>query len=186
MRQKYLLAGLVLGTIFLAGCGSSFDSVTENTMTIEKDGRIQDVSVEDFSDGDYNLNDLQEFIDTEIADYNAKAGEESVVLKQFDIENQVARVQISYTDMEHYNAFNHTSYELEALEDVKLSGSFTAADGSSVSAADISEANGQVLQVEDAMNIVCKGKVLYYNENVTETNGTYTASGEGTAVIVFK
>ena len=51
------------------------------------------------------------------------------------------------------------------------------------------EINGEklkVLKVSDAMDIIYKGKVLYYNQYVTENDGTYTASGEGEAVLVLK
>lgn len=187
MKQKHLLVGLVLGAILLTGCSSSFDSITVNTLTIEKDGTIADISVEDFSGGDYDMSDLEEFINSEIADYNSGTGEDSIVLDKIDTTGNVVKLQLSYADMEDYNSFNNTDYELSSFEDTSISGEFTSvADGSSVSSGDMSGTDMKVLKVEDAMNIVCKGKVLYYNSYITEDNGTFTASGEGTAVIVFK
>lgn len=187
MKQKHLLAGLILGTILLTGCGSSFDSVTGNTMTIGKDGTISDVSVEDFSEGNYDMADLEAFVNAEIADYNSEAGEDSIVLDAIDTENKLVKLQLTYSGMDDYNAFNNTEYQLEGFEDVKLSGEFTSvADGTKVSVGDMTDSGMKVLKVEDAMNIICKGKVLYYNDNVTEDNGTYIASGDGEAIIVFK
>lgn len=187
MRQKHLLTVLILGTVLLTGCSGNLDSVAVNTITIEKDGTIADISVEDFSDGNYDMTKLENFIDAEVADYNSQAGEGSITLDKLETENKLVKLQLNYADMEDYNAFNHTEYELTDFDASALSGSFTtAADGSQIKPGDMKEPDMRVLQVQDAMNIVCKGKVLYYNSYVTESNGTFTASGEGTAVIIFK
>lgn len=187
MKQKHLLKGLALGVLLLTGCSSNLDSVTVNTMTIEKDGRLQDVSVEDYSGVDYDMSSLEEFINQEISDYNTQAGADSVVLSKLEIDGTMVKLLLSYADMDDYNAFNHTSYEYGNLTDMKLSGDFTSvADGSTVKAADIQDAGVKVLKIEDAMNIVCKSGVLYYNSNVTAENGVFTASGEGTAIIILK
>lgn len=187
MRHKHLLVGLVLGTVLLTGCGSKMNSITENTIIIEKDGTISDVSVEDYSTGNYDMAGLEAFINDEIADYNSEAGDGSVVLEKLDTESELVKLQLSYSDIEDYNAFNNTDYVIEGLSAANLSGEFTSvSSGSQVRVADMTETDLQVLKVKDAIDIVCKGKVLYYNGNVTEENGTYTASGNGEAVIVFK
>lgn len=187
MKQKHLLTGLVLGTLLLTGCTGNVDSVTANTITIEKDGSIRDISVEDFSDGSYDMTKLEEFINAEIEEYNSQTGENRIVLDDIQTENSIVKLQLSYTGMEDYNAFNHTEYEYSSLAEAGLTGEFTsAADGSTVKAADMNDTDLKVLKIEDAMNIVCKGKILYYNSFVTEDDGTFSASGEGTAVIVLK
>lgn len=187
MRQKHLLAVLLLGTALLTGCSSSLDTVTVNTLTIERDGTIADISVEDFSNGNYDMTKLESFINAEVADYNSQAGEGSISLDKLETESELVKLQLRYADIEDYNAFNHTEYELTDFNASELSGSFTsAADGSQIQPGDMNETDMRVLQVQDAMNIVCKGKILYYNSYVTENNGTFTASGDGTAVIVFR
>lgn len=187
MKQKHLLTGLALGVLLLTGCTGNVDSVTTNTITIEKDGSIRDISVEDFSDGSYDMAGLEEFINAEIADYNSQTGESRIVLDDIQTDERVVKLQLSYTGMEDYNAFNHTEYEYGSLAEAGLTGEFTStADGSTVKAADMNGTDLKVLKIEDAMNIVCKGKILYYNSFVTEENGTFSASGEGMAVIVLK
>ncbi len=187
MRQKNWLAALILGAALLTGCSSNLETVAVNTMTIEKDGRIADISVEDFSDGDYDMAKLESFITAEVADYNSQAGEGSITLDKLETESKLVKLQLNYADMDDYNAFNHTEYELADFNASALSGSFTnATDGSQIKPGDMKETDMKVLQIQDAMNIICKGKVLYYNSFVTESNGTFTASGEGTAVIIFK
>ena len=149
--------------------------------------KIVDVSVEDYSDGNYSMTDLKTFITDEITAYNDKNGENCVVMNRLDTDNNVGKLQLTYSGMKDYNGFNHTDYELAELSDTTISGSFiSAADGSSVAAADIQEAGLQVLKVCDAMNIISKKKVLYYNSFVTEQDGTYIISGEGDAVLILK
>lgn len=187
MRHKCLLAGLLVGLMAMTGCGYNLDSISENTMTIKKDGTIVDVSVEDYSDGNYSMTDLETFITDEITAYNDKNGENCVVMNRLDTDNNIGKLQLTYSGMKDYNGFNHTDYELAELSDTTISGSFiSAADGSSVAAPDIQEAGLQVLKVCDAMNIISKKKVLYYNSFVTEQDGTYIISGEGDAVLILK
>ena len=94
---------------------------------------------------------------------------------------------MTYQDMTTYNAVNHTEYVLADAAQAELTGDLIVkSDGTTVKAADIDTDGLKVLEVSDAMDIVCKGKVQYYNSYVTEVNGTYTANGEGVAVIVFK
>lgn len=187
MKLKYLLTGLVLGTVLLTGCSDNFDTVTVNTITIEKDGSIRDISVEDFSDGNYDMANLETFINNEITDYNSQMGETRITLEEIQTESSLVKLQLLYGNMDDYNAFNHTEYEYDNYEKAGLTGEYTvAADGSTIKAADINDTDVKVLKIEDAMNIICKGKVLYYNSYVTEENGAFSASGEGTAVIVLK
>ncbi len=187
MKRKGILIGLLFGIVLLAGCSKGLDSFEANTMTIGKDGTIQDVSVEDFSDGNYDMNNLESFINDEIADYNDSAGTESIILGQFETENKLAKLQLNYTTMEDYNNFNNTDYSLTSFADSTISGSVTSvSDGSSVAIADIEDKEYQVLKVADAMNIIFQGKAVYYNSDVTENNGVFTSSGEGTAIIIFK
>lgn len=188
MKQGLLIAGIVLSTVLLSGCTGGVDSVTTNTMTIHKDGRIEDVSVEDFSDGDYSMTDLEQFVTDEVADYNAEHGEDSIVLEKLQTEDSMAKLQLTYQDMEAYNAFNHTEYVLKDAADAELSGELIAAedDATTVKVADVDLTGLKVLEISDAMDIICKGRVLYYNSYVTQVNGTFTANGEGIAVIVFK
>lgn len=187
MRRRYLLAGLLVGLMVVTGCGYELDAVSENTMTIKKDGTIVDVSVEDYSDGNYSMTELETFVTDEIAEYNNKHGENRVILDYLNTDNNIGKLQLSYSGMQDYNRFNHTEYELSDISDVKLSGNFVSAEnGGSVAAADIQQSGLQVLRICDAMNVVCKKKVLYYNSFVTEQDGTYVLSGEGEAVLILK
>lgn len=187
MKCRWILSGLMVGILLLSGCSSSLDSITENTMILEKKGSISDISVEDFSGNTYNMEDLRRFVQEEIESYNTGAGAENIVLEELNTDSDQVWLQLSYMGMEDYNSFNGTDYVLSDLADTRISGAFTsAADGSTVKAEDITEADLKVLKIGDAMDIICRGKVLYYNAYVTENSGTFTSSGEGEAILVFR
>ena len=179
MKRKFILIHLLLGFLILTGCSGNLDGYAVNTMIIEKNGTISDVSVEDFSDGTYDMQELEAYIETH--------GEDKIILQQLETENSLVKLQLDYASMEDYNSFNHTDYELSSFADTVVNGEFTStADGSSIRSSDIDAAGMMVLKVQDAMNIVCKGKVLYYNTNVKEQDGVFSATGDNTAIIVFK
>jgi hypothetical protein len=187
MRRIGILMGFIAGIALLAGCSKNLDAYVQDCMTIQKDGTIQDVSVEDFSDGNYDMSNLEQFITEEITNYNTEAGSEHIILEQLETENKLAKLELSYDEMEDYNSFNNTDYVLASLADSNLSGSMTAvSDGSSVSAADIEDKEYQVLQITDAVRVAFQGKVLYYNSAVTVEDDVFLTSGEGIAIIVFK
>lgn len=187
MKQGLLIVGIMLSAVLLVGCTGGMDSIMTNTMTVHKDGKIADVSVEDFSDGDYSMTDLEQFVTNEVNAYNTANGEGSIEIKEIQTENSLAKLKLTYQDMTTYNAFNHTEYVLADAAQAELTGDLIVkSDGTTVKATDIDTDGLKVLEVSDAMDIVCKGKVQYYNSYVTEVNGTYTANGEGVAVIVFK
>lgn len=187
MKSRYMLTGLLLGAVLLTGCSKNIADITTNTLSVAKNGEIHDVSIEDYSDGNYKVDELQGFIDGEVAAYNEQAGDECIKVDEFLLDGQVARIQLTYDDMKAYNAFNRTNYELKDLADANLSGEFTAVtDGSKVQASSITEEGLKVLVVTDATDIHVAGKVLYYNSGVTKNESTYAATGEEPAVIVFK
>lgn len=187
MYQKSILTGFLLGILLLTGCSGNLDSFDNNTMTIEKDGTIQDVSVEDFSDGDYDMDNLESFISEEVTDYNTSAGAEHITLVRLETENKLAKLQLNYLTMEDYNSFNHTDYVLTSFADAVISGNVTSvSDGSRIAVTDIEDKEYQVLKVTDAMNITVQGSVLYYNSYVTEEDGVFVSSGKGTVIIIFQ
>ena len=187
MKQKHLLIHLMLGLLLLTGCSSGLDSITENTMTVDKDGRLHDVSVEDFSGMDYENEKLEEFVNQKITEYNTQTGTEAIVLEKLEINDDIVKLMLSYNNIEDYNAFNNTAYTLSNLSDAGLSGEFiSAADGSKVKAEEIQDDTLKVLKIEDSMNIICKGNIQYYNSYVTKENGYFSSTGDGTAIIIWK
>ena len=78
MKQGLLIVGIMLSAVLLVGCTGGMDSIMTNTMTVHKDGKIADVSVEDFSDGDYSMTDLEQFVTDEVNAYNTANGEGSI------------------------------------------------------------------------------------------------------------
>ncbi|MBQ8983835.1 MAG: hypothetical protein IJ079_09645 [Lachnospiraceae bacterium] len=189
MKYKInLIMMMLLSLLLIGGCGKQeITDYNNNTMTIGKDDTIRDVSIEDFANGDYNMQDLEQFVNNEIGKYNSDAGSERITLADFNTDNKVARLQLVYASIEDYNSFNHTEYSLKSWSDSVLTGSLTSvADQQEVPVSEIEDNEYKVLSIDDAMDLVFEGKALYYNSNITARDGVYTANGDGTAVVVFK
>ena len=92
MKQGLLIVGIMLSAVLLVGCTGGMDSIMTNTMTVHKDGKIADVSVEDFSDGDYSMTDLEQFVTDEVNAYNTANGEGSIESKEIQTENSLAKI----------------------------------------------------------------------------------------------
>ncbi len=189
MKAKgILLLSAVCFVLMLGGCGTKdVTSYDQNTLTIGKDGTIKEVSVENFADGNYNMQELEQFVSSEISTYNQTAGGERITLVELNTDNKLAKLQLNYASMEDYNQFNRKDYSLQSFADSALSGSLADVSGQTeVAVSEIEDKGYQVLKVSDAMELAFEGKPLYYNSYVTVSNGVYSSNGEGVAVVVFK
>lgn len=64
---------LILGGVFLAGCEQQekvYVPVTSNTLEVTEDGRLIAYIVENFDKDYYDINELKQMVDSEIAEYN--------------------------------------------------------------------------------------------------------------------
>ncbi len=89
----------------LAGCGADY-SANESTVFINSDGTVVSTDVEDFDTDTYKEKDLKKYVEDTIDEYNDKAGEKAVSLKELTVEKNKATLIIKYDSADHYKAFN--------------------------------------------------------------------------------
>ena len=85
----------------LSGCGVSFDA-EENTVYIDKKGRVYSVDVETVSESYYDGNEMEEEIRATVADYNEENGKNAVKVLDLVIEDGVGRLKMQYASAEDY------------------------------------------------------------------------------------
>lgn len=95
----------VLALTFLTACGGSL-KVDENTIYVQKRGKVTGATVENFDKEYYDPEELQEYVDQRVADYTADHGKKSVKVDSFSVEEGVAKLNIKYASCEDYAAFN--------------------------------------------------------------------------------
>ena len=187
MNWKGIVAALLVAVMITACGGQQSVEYSSNTMTICKDGTIQDLSIDDFSSGNYDMGKLEQFVKDEIERYNASSGDGSITVEDLNTNNKHVRLTLNYRSMEDFNQFNDKDYSIKSFAGSNLTGSLTSASKhTSVSVSEIQDKDYQVVQVTDAVNLAFQGKVFYYSSNVTEKNGIYTSSGDGVATIIYK
>ena len=130
MKRRYgkrllsLLLPMLLG-LALIGCGKEEEVTSEviveqdyigpvatNTIRVDRNGKITEIAVEDYSEIQYNLKELERFIREEIRAYNRKKGVDKVAFLQIREEGTVIKTAISYTDLEAFNDFNRMNVKL--------------------------------------------------------------------------
>ncbi len=191
MKKKALILGTIMIALLSTGCTNVAKKATENTFILNKDESVTDVSVEDYTDSNYKIDDLQDFVTDAVNDYNEKNGEDSVVLKSYealDEKSKNIKVVIDYKSIDDYNKFNNTNYEVKSISKADLSDKFKDLEGEEVKSKAIKEETKlKVLSIDGDTKIYIKGAKYYssklkYNK---EDKTLYNAEGK-TGVIVFK
>lgn len=104
-----ILAVLMLGTM-LAGCGA-VDS--ESSMIyVGKKGQVQTVDVEEFDKSYYSEEDFKTFAQEAIDAYNKSHEVDAITLKEFFVEESVAKLKMEYKSVADFSNFNEiTMYQ---------------------------------------------------------------------------
>ncbi|MDE6434187.1 MAG: hypothetical protein K2L07_08155 [Lachnospiraceae bacterium] len=190
MKKIQLIMFFVAFICLLTGCSMDAKKYDKNTLVVKRNGSIVEIAVEDFKDSSIQAGDLEAYIDEQIEDYNGENGK--LVKKSYIDTEDMSKVKLvlNYKDMESFNGFNLLECTLDAYENVKeedLEGDFTSADGKNISYTKLSGTEkADVLILSEATDVVVKGDILYYNDQVSVKDGVVTTSGEGKAIIIFK
>lgn len=195
---------LITGTLIFAGmlgivsCGNKVEGMSESLLTIEKDGTVRAEIVENFMEGYYDKDELQQTILEQAATYNRNAGSGSITVEKVESKDEMIIVQMTYAGTDDYASFNNAVFfagtAMEAKEagydlNVVLSGVKDTQE--TVGESDIlGMDNGRVLITNINDGIALDGKALYVSDNViTAPNAKsiwYTGGEDGLAYIVYQ
>ena len=106
MKKIWMLSLImILGACILCGCGASAN-VDENTMYVASNGKITDVTVEDFEQDYYDEAELTSYINDAVAAYKADGSDGTVKVKKQQLKDGVVKLVMEYDGYESYAAFN--------------------------------------------------------------------------------
>ena len=194
-----LILAVVL-VLSVSGCGGSIDvsKFTENTLVINKDGSVTEVSVDSFSEDYYTQEALEQYVNEEVDTYNeqhpAASGKEKDKVIKVDtvkVSEDNARVVLDFASVEAYTDFNSASLDYvkasELSDDVKAL-SLKDADGQSVGAWSAIEKpeDYQAVVIYAPVQVAVSGKIAYVSENVTVTDKSTAKCDSTPAVIIYK
>ena len=174
-KMKMLLTVGVL-SVLLGACGMLGTTIDTTTVSFDKNGKVTETIVEDFSQPYYDMEELKSDISAEIASYNSNSNDaEAIILGEVELsdEKQI-RVEIEFKSYADYKAFNEkelfwgtvadaygAGYEFTSMRDVNL-------EGVVLSAADVLEKGDMhMIILNEAQQVIVPGKICYISDGVS-------------------
>lgn len=200
-KTRIFLLGIM--TVLLVGCGRLGKAET-NTIEVEKDGSISEVSVEKFEEG-FEETELENFVEQSIADYNAKAGKNAVELKKLKVKGTTARVQIDYKSWRDYQKFHQVPLYVGNVPSALIAGhtfdgKFLDTKGAAVADGKIPalDKKYRVAAITEEITVIVPGEIQYVSDNVkildddvaiierSDSDSQEMTALEETAYIIYK
>lgn len=208
---KILILMLCFCVSGLTACGEKTEeSVSESTVSsisVNKDGSISSIIVEDFGETYYDAAGLKSMIESAITDYKAEDFTAQVTLKSCKAANDTVTVQMDFGDYKSYAGFNGENFFAGTIQganqagfdlNVTLQAVSDKAEKTSVSKPELlamGDSHIVILETAEAdseanqsMRINCFDDILYVGEGVTavgKKSADMTLTG-GYGIIVFK
>lgn len=190
-----ILCCIMMCVVVLSGCSSRQDDFTKNGFTLLNDNSIDAVIVEDFSAEYYQLEDLMQFVNEDVAEYNATLGTTAVTVGEYSLENGVVRLNLSFQDVDAYNGYMPDKIFVGNLQGAYDSGysfdrvlNVAGKDGSTIAKEDLlNMGNAKVIVLVGDLSVRCPSKILYYSAGMTLLDdNTVSADAEGDYFIIYK
>lgn len=172
-----LLVALLLAALIpsaLPGC-SLPTSADSTTVTIDEYGSVTETIVES-GGSDFTESELKEFIETQVASFNAAHGEDSVTMESCRVSGGSVRIKMKYGAWEFYKDFNNVNCFQGTLRQAEEEGydlgiPFYDETGAEAPADTLQERRNEwkVIIVEEPLTVKVPDKILYASENVTIT-----------------
>lgn len=196
-RKKIFAGGLVMILCLLTGCkgeNTQLDAknLERNTLSVNKKGVVEDAMVETFDKNYYSDKELEEYLKGIISEYNSTAGEDSVIMDSFHVEDGMARAIFTYKNMNHYKTLTESGADFQSFSDIQgeLTGDFQDMEGNTKSVSDISGSSDaskyNVLVLTDALDVIVDGTIQYYSNCDVLGDSSVHTRGEEPSVIIFK
>ncbi|MCR5657625.1 MAG: hypothetical protein K6G06_09210 [Butyrivibrio sp.] len=194
--SKFISPCIVILLMLSAGCGfgTNISKMDSSTISISKDGTVDNLIVEDFDEGLYNIDELKEMTDQEVSSYNQANGDDAVLVKDIKLDNGKVRMEMTFKTAEDYAGFTYEKLTYGAVSSAKLSGqsivNLVDADGNAVSPEVIDELSEEhIIVTTNKDKMVLPYKVKYVSTGVViEKNNIVDLSqvGEdGEALIIL-
>ena len=195
-KKRKIIAGTMLTLVILTGCGSYNGARAETTtIGINTNGSVVNAIVEDFSQSYYDVDELQNSVDTEINDYNSAKGEDLIKLRKLAKDGKNVRVIMTYHSAEDFADFNQETFYYgtagsAAEGGITLPDSLNDTDAKAAQTSDIKNyADRHVVVTADKSRIVTPYPIAYVSAGVklvSSTEADLSAVKDDTAVLLLE
>lgn len=203
--KKFMMIGILAAfALGLTACGTEDAPVEEdlmNSISIEKDGSIESIIVEDFTESYYSVDDLKSMIQDTIADYHKQDPNSEIILETCEMVEQKVKVVLKYNSADTYSGYNGETLFVgtvqEAYEegyDMNMSLTGTDKEGTGITRQELLNMGENHIMIME--NVIADGKlrvncydtILYTGNGITPIakKKADVEPAQGYSVIVFK
>ena len=202
MRKRMAALGCCIGMSMLLGaCGAKLD-VQENTIALQRNGKILEAAVESFDQSYYDQEELNTYVQNAVDDYTAEHGKKSVSVTDSKVEEKKAYLTLQYENAETFSDFTGIECFNGSIVEAQSAGYdfdldfYPVTDGK----ADTKTVKGstllddddlKVLIVKENSDLIVPGKIAYVSTEGTEVasekqvNVTQKEQDTDEAVLVY-
>ena len=179
MKKRMAALGCCIGMSMLLGaCGAKLD-VQENTIALQRNGKILEAAVESFDQSYYDQEELDTYVQNAVDDYTAEHGKKSVSVTDSKVEEKKAYLTLQYENAETFSDFTGIESFSGSIVEAQSAGYdfdldfYPVTDGK----ADTKAVKGstllddddlKVLIVKENSDLIVPGKIAYVSTEGTE------------------
>lgn len=179
MRKRMVALSCCIGMCMLmAACGTKLD-VQENTIALQRNGKILEAAVETFDQSYYKEDELNSYIQNAVDDYTAEHGKKSVSVTESKVEEKKAYLTLQYENAETFQDFSGIECFSGSIVEAQSAGydfeqdfypvTDGKADKKTVRGSSLLEDDDlKVLIVKENSDLIVPGKMAYVSTEGTE------------------
>ena len=179
MRKRMVALSCCIGMCMLmAACGTKLD-VQENTIALQRNGKILEADVENFDQSYYKEDELNSYIQNAVDDYTAEHGKKSVSVTESKVEEKKAYLTLQYENAETFQDFSGIECFSGSIVEAQSAGydfeqdfypvTDGKADKKTVRGSSLLEDDDlKVLIVKENSDLIVPGKIAYVSTEGTE------------------
>ena len=179
MRKRMVALSCCIGMCMLmAACGTKLD-VQENTIALQRNGKILEAAVETFDQSYYKEDELNSYIQNAVDDYTAEHGKKSVSVTESKVEEKKAYLTLQYENAETFQDFSGIECFSGSIVEAQSAGydfeqdfypvTDGKADKKTVRGSSLLEDDDlKVLIVKENSDLIVPGKIAYVSIEGTE------------------
>lgn len=179
MRKRMVALSCCIGMCMLmAACGTKLD-VQENTIALQRNGKILEAAVETVDQSYYKEDELNSYIQNAVDDYTAEHGKKSVSVTESKVEEKKAYLTLQYENAETFQDFSGIECFSGSIVEAQSAGydfeqdfypvTDGKADKKTVRGSSLLEDDDlKVLIVKENSDLIVPGKIAYVSTEGTE------------------
>lgn len=191
-KNRFLLTVLIM--LSLCSCGTKGVDYDKSAVEISKDNSVVAILIEDFSAEYYQYDELMQFVQQDVQEYNSERGGTVVSVGEATLDNGVVRMELQFDSVDSYNGYMPEELFVGTLQGAyDLGYNFNRTlyvagnDNATIGIEELlNMGNAKVVVVTGDICVRCPSKIAYYSTGMTMLDdNTVRADGEDNYFIIY-